>query len=122
VALSSGSVVEMVTLRADVASPMRTIGSFVMRTASGSTSGVGKGAAVSVGHEEVVARRGLVAGCCSCASCAMTAREDATRAQQSRVATSNLLKEERIGLFRLTDGVEVKGGERAFGDSTIDAS
>jgi hypothetical protein len=120
VALSDEPVVETVTLRAPVASPMRMTGSVVMRTGSDSISGMGAGSSVVVVGQDgvvgagsvvgVVARRGLVAGCCE--SCALSMRDGETRAQQSRVAANILWKEERIGLCAHVKR-EKKGGERA---------
>ncbi|MDT5262959.1 MAG: hypothetical protein QOC61_1963 [Acidobacteriota bacterium] len=135
VALSDVPVVETVTLRAPVASPMRMTGSVVMWTGSDSISGMGAGSlSLAVGHvcvvgvggavcvvcvDGVIARRGLVAGCCE--SCALSLRDGEMRAQQSRVATNIFWMEERIGLC-----AHVKRGKEGRGarcrDSTIDLS
>lgn len=95
-ALSMLLVVEIVTLRAPVASPIRMTGSFVSRTTSGSISGTDTGSLAEVVGHSAVARRGRVAGC---PSCALEIRLGETRAQVRSAAVKSLLKEERIAFF-----------------------
>ena len=127
-ALSSRPPVETVTLRAAVARPIRTTGSLVMRTGSGSITGAGSSSGAVVGQAgvadggvrdsgdcdgcgcggAVLVRRGRVTLCD--ASCARGAVGVETRRHGRRAAAKILWAEERIPIsLRLAVGTVARG-------------